>query len=404
MGNFKKQQINPLGENLEKPAVVIANHQSFLDILQMAMLNPKVILLTNKWVWNSPVFGWAIKMADFYPVANGIENSVDLLRKQVQDGYSIAVFPEGTRSSKPPMKRFHRGAFYLAQQLNIDLLPVLFHGLGYTMTKGDFLLKNGPITAKYLPRIKAEDQSWGQTYQERTKAVSAYFKQQHEILTIEQEKPSYFKEHLFFNYIYKGPVLEWYLRIKLKLENYYQPFHELLPLKGNFLDLGCGYGFMSYVLHWASQGKRKFTGVDYDEEKIETARHCFSKTADVHFVHANISEYTLSQYNGIIISDVLHYLKPDCQKKMIEKAVEALLPQGLLILRDGDADLIEKHKGTRLTEIFSTKIFSFNKTTNELHFLSGKMIESLAEEKGMSLQRIDHTKYTSNVIWVLRKP
>lgn len=403
MGNFKKRQINPDNENFEKPAVVIANHQSFLDILQMAMLSPRLTLLTNKWVWNSPVFGWAIKMADFYPVANGVENSVALLSTQVQKGYSIAVFPEGTRSSKPPMKRFHKGAFYLAEQLNIDIVPVLFHGLGYTMTKGDFLLKNGPITASYLPRIKNDDTKWGRTYQERSKSISQYFRQQHELLRKKLEQPVYFKEHLFFNYIYKGPVLEWYLKIKLKLENYYLPFHQLLPEAGNFLDLGCGYGFMSYTLHWASQGAREFTGVDYDEEKIEIAQHCFSRNEAVQFMNADISKFEMEQYNGIIISDVLHYLKPALQKEVIENAINHLLPGGVLVIRDGDADLKQKHKGTKLTEIFSTKIFSFNKTENELYFLSGKMIEAIANESGLQFQCINNAKYTSNVVWVMRR-
>ncbi|ANH79665.1 glycerol acyltransferase [Niabella ginsenosidivorans] len=403
MGNFRKKINNPAHETFKTPAVVIANHQSFLDILKMAMLNPRLILLTNRWVWKSPVFGWAIRMADFYPVANGIENSVPLLKTLTDKGYSIVVFPEGTRSARPPIKRFHKGAFYLAEKLHLDIVPVLLHGLGYTMTKGDYLLKNGPITAQYLPRIKADDLSWGSSYQERTRSVSKYFREQHTQLTKELEQPKYFKEHLFFNYIYKGPVLEWYLKIKLRLENYYQPFHKVMPLEGSILDLGCGYGFMSYILYWSSQEKRRITGVDYDEGKIDTANHCFSKTDDIHFIHADISRFSFESYNGIIISDVLHYLQPEQQVAVIEKAIQSLLPGGVLVIRDGDKDLKAKHKGTRLTEFFSTKIFSFNKTVNELHFLSGKMIKELAIKHGLSFERVDNTKYTSNVIWVLRK-
>ncbi|GAB3015200.1 MMPL family transporter [Niabella terrae] len=403
MGNFRKRQLNPQRENFEKPAVVIANHQSFLDILQMAMLSPRLILLTNKWVWKSPVFGWAIKMADFYPVANGIENSVPLLHAQVEKGYSIAVFPEGTRSPQPPMKRFHKGAFYLAEALGLDIVPVLFHGLGYTMTKGDYLLKNGPITAQYLPRIKADDKSWGDTYQERTRTISRYFKEQHRQLTQELEQPVYFKEHLRFNYLYKGPVLEWYLRIKLRLENYYQPFHELLPRKGRFLDLGCGYGFLVYMMHWSSQGGRKFTAVDYDAEKIATAANCFSKTEDLTFIHGDIAGFEMEAYDGILICDVLHYLDAEQQLQVLRRAIDSLLPGGQLIIRDGDAELREKHRGTRLTEWFSTRIFSFNKTNQPLQFLSGSMIERLAREQGLRFRRIDDTKYTSNVIWVLQR-
>jgi 1-acyl-sn-glycerol-3-phosphate acyltransferase len=403
MGRFKKNIVNPLKESFDKPAVVIANHQSFLDILTMAMLSPKLILLTNKWVWNSPVFGWAIKMADFYPVINGIENSVDLLKTQTDKGYSIVVFPEGTRSSIAPMKRFHKGAFYLAEKLQLDIVPVLLHGLGYTMTKGEFLLKNGEVTAKYLPRIEPDDTSFGSDYQSRTKNISKHFKHQHEQLRQEQEQPKYFAEHLFFNYIYKSPVLEWYLKLKLRIEKYYQPFHDLLPRDGKLLDIGCGYGFMAYILYWASQNKRQITGIDYDEEKIETANHCFSKTGDLQFVHADIAHFELEKYNGITIMDVLHYLKHEEQTNVIEKAIDALLPGGILIIRDGDADMKQKHKGTKLTELFSTKIFSFNKTVNDLNFLSGQLIESLAINHKLSLERIDDTRFTSNVIWVMRK-
>jgi len=404
MGRFKKNIINPLHENFDTPAVVIANHQSFLDILMMAMLNPKLILLTNKWVWNSPVFGWAIKMADFYPVANGIENSTALLKSQTDKGYSIVVFPEGTRSSLPPMKRFHKGAFYLADKLQLDIVPVVLHGLGYTMTKGEFLLKNGDVTAKYLPRIKADDTRWGSSYQERTKSVSRYFRDQHAILRQEMESPAYFREHLFFNYIYKGPVLEWYLKIKLRLEKYYQPFHDLLPLEGKILDIGCGYGFMVYMLYWASQHRRQITGIDYDEEKIATANHCSGKTDDLQFVCADITKFAFQEYDAITIMDVLHYLPTSQQIEVIEKAITAVVPGGILVIRDGDADLKHKHKGTRLTEFFSTKLFSFNKTSNTLHFLSGKTIKSLATKHGLELKRMDDTKYTSNVVWVMRKP
>lgn len=403
MGPFKKNIWNDPKERFDKQAVVIANHQSFLDILVMAMLSPKLILLTNKWVWNSPVFGWAIKMADFYPVANGIEEATHLLKTQVDKGYSIVVFPEGTRSSQPPMKRFHKGAFYLSEKLQLDIVPVVLHGLGYTMSKGDFLLKNRDVTAKYLPRILADDSNWGSNYKERTKSVSKYFKQQHQVLREQLEQPKYFREHLFFNYIYKGPVLEWYLKIKTRLENNYQLFHDQLPKEGRILDLGCGYGFMVYMLYWASQNKRRITGVDYDAQKIATAAHCFGMTDDLQFIHADIEQFQFDRYNAITLLDVLHYLTPQQQERVLVKSIGSLLPGGILMVRDGDADLKAKHKGTKLTELFSTKIFSFNKSVNQLRYLSGKMIETLAMEHNLSLERIDNTKFTSNVVWVLRK-
>ena len=73
MVNVKKKIINVNHENFEKPAVIIANHQSFLDILVLVMLHPKLIMMTNKWVWHSPVFGYVVRMAD-YQLAENTDN------------------------------------------------------------------------------------------------------------------------------------------------------------------------------------------------------------------------------------------------------------------------------------------------------------------------------------------
>ncbi len=221
MGNVKKKIINTQKEDFSKPCVMIANHQSFLDILVMTMLYPKVILLTNDWVWNSPVFGRLVRIAGYYPVARGIENSIDYLGEQVKAGFSIAVFPEGTRSPDEQVRRFHKGAFFIAEKLELDILPILIHGTGYTMSKSDFLLKDGHVTIEYLPRIKSGDLFFGVDYTERAKYLGRYFRQQYARLKEASEQPRFFREQLIYNYIYKGPVLEWYLRVKIRLEKDY---------------------------------------------------------------------------------------------------------------------------------------------------------------------------------------
>ena len=81
------------------------------------------------------------------------------------------------------------------------------------------------------------------------------------------ETPAYYREQLIYQYIYKGPVLEWYMRIKTKMERNYEDFHRMLPEKGDIMDIGCGYGFMSYMLHFVAPG-RNMLGVDYDADKI----------------------------------------------------------------------------------------------------------------------------------------
>jgi 1-acyl-sn-glycerol-3-phosphate acyltransferase len=402
MSNTKKKIHNYGNEAYTKPAVYIANHSSFLDILVTTMLNPHLVLLTNRWVWRSPVFGAVVRMAEYYPVADGAEDSIEPLRDLMNRGYSVVVFPEGTRSYDDSIKRFHKGAFYIAEKLQVDIVPLLLHGINYTMQKGDWLLKDGTTSIHVYPRIKPDDTSFGKNYTERAKNIGRWFRSEFAQIKAKNETPKYFREQLIRSYTYKGPSLEWYCRIKTRLEGYYEQFHEMLPREGRFYDLGCGYGFMTYMLHWAAPGRR-FTGVDYDQEKIETAQGNFLRDKNIDFEYADVTKYCLEACDGIIISDVLHYLLPTQQEELLIKCHSALNEGGLLIIRDGVSELKERHKGTERTEVWSTKLLRFNKVQNELHFISRAFIESFAEKHNMTVEVVDRTKFTSNLIFIMTK-
>jgi 1-acyl-sn-glycerol-3-phosphate acyltransferase len=401
-GFHVKKRILHLAGQYDTPKIIISNHESFLDILLTTMLHPKVLLFTNRWVWNSPVFGGVVRLADYYPIEEGAENSFEKLRNRAQDGYSILVFPEGARSTDGQMKRFHKGAFYLAEKLQLDILPLLLHGAGHSVPKGDFYVQAGQLTMKFLPAIAAGDLRFGATYTERTKSISRYFKEEHAKLAAEIETPYYYRHKLISNFLYKGPVLEWYLRIKLKLENYYLGYHTLVPRNASVLDLGCGYGFLSYMLHFSSK-ERQITGVDFDLEKITVAHHGYSRGEQLRFERADITSYDIKKFDTIIINDVLHYLQPDQQESLLKKCFEGLNPGGLILVREGDRDLKQKQKGTALTEFFSVTLLRFNKAKQPLHFVSGEQLRHLAQSHGLEITTWDDTKYTSNVTFVIKK-
>ena len=117
---------------LDTPHVVICNHQSHLDVMCQLAIMPKIVFLTNEWVWNNPFYGFLIRHAEYYPVAEGIETLLPKLQSLVRRGYSIAVYPEGTRSKGCTIQRFHQGAFYLADRLGISKIKVepLWSGQG----------------------------------------------------------------------------------------------------------------------------------------------------------------------------------------------------------------------------------------------------------------------------------
>lgn len=155
MITVKTKRLNPAGETYDKPAVIIANHQSFIDILLLLSLSPKIVMVTNSWVWNSPFFGWIVKYADFHHSAVGYEVLAEKLQERISEGYSVVVFPEGTRSKDCSIQRFHKGAFFLAHLLKLDILPIIIYGAGADIfEKTGFYIKSGIVAIKTMKRIK----------------------------------------------------------------------------------------------------------------------------------------------------------------------------------------------------------------------------------------------------------
>lgn len=401
--NVKKIKIDQQLINFNKPSIIIANHQSHIDLAFLLMLHPKIVVFTNNWVWNSPYFRYIVRTCDFYNTAHGFENSLEKMKQLTAEGYSVLIFPEGTRSLTGDLLRFHKGAFYLAEHLKLDIQPLLMHGTGNVLSKGDFYFKEGILHLKFLPRIAFQDETFGNSYKEKSKKIRSYMQAEFSKLKDQVETVDYFRPALIKNYIYKGPILEWYCRIKVKLEDNYRYFESVLPKKGKIVDIGCGYGFLPLMLGYMGK-EREIIGVDYDEEKINIASNCYSKTNNIRFVQADATQYQVEQADAFIISDILHYLKPSEQVALIERCINKLNSNGIIIIRDADADKAKRHRGTRYTEFFSTNS-GFNKTSKEgLHFTSAKLIsDTLDKFSFLKYSLIDDTKLTSNVTFVIQR-
>lgn len=146
-----------------KPHVIICNHQSHLDLTALLVFSPHIIFLTNDWVWNNPFYGFLIRHAEYYPVAEGIDQLMPKLQSLVERGYSIAVFPEGTRSKDCKIGRFHQGAFYIANQLGVDVLPMYLYGTGKVLPKRTYTLNKSPIFIEVGEPFCVEKGMWKET-------------------------------------------------------------------------------------------------------------------------------------------------------------------------------------------------------------------------------------------------
>ncbi|MDR2622243.1 MAG: 1-acyl-sn-glycerol-3-phosphate acyltransferase [Dysgonamonadaceae bacterium] len=402
MCNEKKLFANPSGETFEKPAIIIANHQSVADILQILALHRKIIMVVKSWIIKSPVFGQVARYAGFVEIIEGHEHSRNKVEQYFQSGYSIAIFPEGSRSVDGKIRRFHKGAFFLAGQCKADIVPVLLHGQGQIIAKNDlFYLKNGLAASKILPRISHSELSEMGTYQEQCKKIARYFREKHEEFVRETTPINPFPSYrLQKNYLYKSPVLEWYAHIKTKMESDYLPFEAWIPEEAVITDLGCGYGFLDYMLVFRSE-KRRITGIDYDEEKIAVANHNFSKNEQLRFIRADVSTVTFDNSDIFILNDILHYLPEEKQEAVLSQCVGKLNANGKIIIRDGAREKEKKHLLTRLSETFSTRILGFNKKEYELRFFSTEEITRFAEQNKLALQMFENDKYSSNTIYVI---
>ncbi|MDR3094397.1 MAG: 1-acyl-sn-glycerol-3-phosphate acyltransferase [Bacteroidales bacterium] len=262
----------PQDETFEKPAVMICNHQSHVDLMCVLMLHPKIIVLTNDWVWNSPFYGRLIKYADFYPVSNGMEKAIDKLKSAVERGYSIMIFPEGTRSEDCSIQRFHKGAFYLAEQLQIDLLPVMIHGIGHILPKKEFMLRKGTIHVRVMNRIIPQDMRFGNTYVERAKGVGKLYREQYAQLSSEVETADYYCDMVYHNYLYKGPSIAKAVSAGLKREHLSAIIAKLAKYK-YILVKNCGYGEFSLLLALVCK-QTAVTATDPNEDCLSVAANC----------------------------------------------------------------------------------------------------------------------------------
>lgn len=162
--------INTAQETFQKPSVIISNHQSHLDLMAIMMLTPRLIILTKNWVWHNPFYGIIIRYADYFPISD-TEKMTATIAEKVEKGYSVMIFPEGTRSADSHILRFHRGAFYLAEELGLDIVPVFIKGFGDVLPKTSFHLHPGRLSLEVMPRIRRDDSSQMDDYREMTKRL-----------------------------------------------------------------------------------------------------------------------------------------------------------------------------------------------------------------------------------------
>ncbi len=140
--------------------VLVANHQSLLDILVLFGLFRPFKWVSKQEVFRVPIIGWNMALAGYVSLRRGKKGSITRMmrdcREQLGRGSSILVFPEGTRSPDGRMRKFRQGAFTLAQDAGLQVVPIVVDGTHEALPKRGAIFRQSrpvPITVRVLEPV-----------------------------------------------------------------------------------------------------------------------------------------------------------------------------------------------------------------------------------------------------------
>ena len=151
------------GEHLwsHRPAVFVFNHQSSLDMFILGhLIRQDLGGVAKKELARDPLFG---PMGLLVPIAyvdrsnsasarEALRPVVDMLKQ----GISFAIAPEGTRSPTPNLQPFKKGAFHIAMQAGVPLVPIVIRNAGDLMWRGSFFTRSGTVEVAVLPPVETK--------------------------------------------------------------------------------------------------------------------------------------------------------------------------------------------------------------------------------------------------------
>jgi len=141
----------------EGPYVVVANHQSFLDIFVLCNILHEWKWVAKKSLFRIPLFGWGLSLTGSISLDRGDTASatavMEKCRHYLGEGISVMMFPEGTRSTDGRLLPFKPGAFKLAVEAGVPVLPIAVFGTAGGMPKGGIWVRPATIAVRILEPV-----------------------------------------------------------------------------------------------------------------------------------------------------------------------------------------------------------------------------------------------------------
>lgn len=147
--------------NPNQTYILVSNHQSIADILVALHLHQSFKFIAKKELFMIPILGWSMTLAGYIPLVRGNNQSgkqaVLKAKSFIKRGVSVLFFPEGTRSPDSEIHSFKMGAFKLAVEMNVPVVPIVIDGTYNLVPKGRRLFsRNVSVKLKILKPRKLE--------------------------------------------------------------------------------------------------------------------------------------------------------------------------------------------------------------------------------------------------------
>jgi len=145
-----------------RPAIFLINHQSNMDMFIASKLIRKDITgIAKKELKNYPIIGQLMQASGVIFIdRKNREKAIEAMRPAVdalKSGTSIVIFPEGTRSYSYELGPFKKGAFHLAMQAGVPLIPMILKNAHDALPRGKALIQPTVVEVCILPPVLTTD-------------------------------------------------------------------------------------------------------------------------------------------------------------------------------------------------------------------------------------------------------
>ncbi len=149
--------IDTVHPDARRPYLFVSNHRSMADVYMLALLPWEMKFLSKDSVFRIWLLGWEMKVAGDISLTRGDKESARKamleMRQRLLDKSSVVVFPEGTRSADGSLAKFRDGAFRLAIDLGVDIVPLAISGTETALPKHSLVFQRTTATVEVLPPV-----------------------------------------------------------------------------------------------------------------------------------------------------------------------------------------------------------------------------------------------------------